>query len=185
MMALIEMAAGLGATALVFGSPKNRKRKSMPLDEATGIASEFFREMGALAVSRKCVICIEPNPPSYDCDFINTTAEAVALVHAIGSRGVKVQGDMGAILTMNGDPAVELDAAKGLIGHVHVSEPELAEITNVRANQVAAQALRASKYGGWVSIEMRAATHGSRVDALARAAEKVAAVYGPTASGSS
>src|SRR5689334_9262065 len=42
---LIEMASGLGAHALVFGSPKNRKRGKMTLDEATGIAVEFFREL--------------------------------------------------------------------------------------------------------------------------------------------
>ncbi len=175
MMALIEMASGLGAHALVFGSPKNRKRGAMKIEEATEIAAEFFREIGAVATSRGCVVCIEPNPPSYDCDFINTTAEAVALVETIASRGVKVQGDMGAILSNKEDPAVALGS--GWIGHVHVSEPELAEITSVAPNEAAAAALRGAKYKGWVSIEMRAAANGARVDAVKRAAEKVKTIY--------
>ena len=183
MMGLIEMASGLGATALVFGSPKNRQRKSMPVSEAMGVAAEFFREIGAFAASHGCVVCIEPNPPSYDCDFINTTAEAVALIELIASRGVKVQGDVGAMLSMEEDPATALKSAGGWIGHFHVSEPVLAEIANVGANEAAASALRQSKYRGWVSIEMRAASSGSRVEAVARAAGKVASMYGVVAAG--
>lgn len=178
MMALIEMASGLGATALVFGSPKNRQRRAMAMPEAMEIASEFFREIGALALSHGCAVCIEPNPPSYDCDFINTTAEAVALIEAIASRGIKVQGDVGAILSMNEDPASALRTAGGFIGHFHVSEPGLAEIADVAANQAASRVLNEVGYRGWVSIEMRAAENGARVEAVARAAEKVAAIYG-------
>ena len=174
-IALIEMASGLGARALVFGSPKNRKRGAMKIEEATEIASEFFREIGAVAMSRGCIVCIEPNPPSYDCDFINTTPEAVALVETIGSRGIKVQGDLGAILSNGEDPAAAVSS--GWIGHFHVSEPELAEIASISANEAAAKALRAGKYAGWVSIEMRAALTGSRVEAVRRSAEKVKAIY--------
>lgn len=176
LMALIEMAQGLGATALVFGSPKNRKRGKMPMAEANEIACEFFREMGALAVSRGSVVCIEPNPPSYDCDFVNTTAEAVALCEAIASRGVKVQGDMGAIATVGDRPSVALESARGWIGHVHVSEPELAEITDSTAQAEGSKALADAKYAGWVSIEMRAAS-GSRVEAVERAARIVHRLY--------
>jgi D-psicose/D-tagatose/L-ribulose 3-epimerase len=175
MMALIEMASGLGARALVFGSPKNRKRGAMKIEEATEIAAEFFREVGAVAMSRGCVVCIEPNPPSYDCDFINTTAEAVALIETIASRGIKVQGDMGAMLSNGEDPTAALSS--GWIGHFHVSEPELAEIASVGPNETAAKALRAAKYSGWVSIEMRAAPSGSHVEAVKRAAEKVKQIY--------
>jgi D-psicose/D-tagatose/L-ribulose 3-epimerase len=178
MEALIDLASGLGAKALVFGSPKNRQRGKMPMDEAIAIAAEFFREIGALAAARGCCVTIEPNPPSYDCDFINTTAEAVSFVEGVASRGVKVQGDLGAILSMSESPTSTLATANGWIGHFHVSEPLLAEISDVGANSAAAEALRKMKYAGWVSIEMRAASSGSRVDAVARAADKVAAAYG-------
>ena len=178
MMGLIEMAHGLGAHALVFGSPKNRKRGKLSLPEANEIACEFFRELGAMAAARGCVICIEPNPPSYDCDFINTTAEAVALCEAIASRGVKVNGDLGAIVTLDEDPAASLALANGWLGHFHASEPALAEVTDSPHHLKAAAALTKAKFAGWTSIEMRAATDGSSVDAIARAAERVSRVYG-------
>ena len=177
MTALIEMAHGLGAHALVFGSPKNRKRGKLPIEEANEIAAEFFRELGALAVSRGCVICIEPNPPSYDCDFVNSTADAVLFTNLVGSRGVKVNGDVGAIATLGEDPAAVLAAADGALGHFHASEPSLAELTDGPHQAAAAAALRKAKYDGWVSIEMRA-TESSHTDAIARAAERVRALYG-------
>jgi sugar phosphate isomerase/epimerase len=175
--ALIDMAHGLGAHALVFGSPKNRQRGKMPLKEATGIAAEFFRELGAVAMSRGCVICIEPNPTSYDCDFINTTAEAVALCEKIASRGVKVNGDAGAMATNGEDPASTIDATLPWIAHFHASEPRLAELTDGPVQRAAAAALEECGYDGWVSIEMRAA-ESSHVEAITRAADRVRQTYG-------
>jgi D-psicose/D-tagatose/L-ribulose 3-epimerase len=178
--ALIEMAHGLGARAVVFGSPKNRKRGKMPLDEATGIAVEFFRELGALAVSRGCAICIEPNPTTYDCDFINTTAEAVAFCEQVASRGVKVNGDAGAMATNGEDPSATVAAALPWFGHFHASEPDLAEITRGSEHVAAAEQLRAAKWPGPVSIEMRA-PKGNSIEAITRAADLVRALYGPQA----
>ena len=175
--ALVEMAHGLGAKALVFGSPKNRKRGKLPLDEATGIAVEFFRELGAVAASRGCVICIEPNPPSYECDFINTTAEAVALCEQIASRGVRVNGDAGAIALNAEDPTSAIEAALPWLGHFHASEPALAELTDSAVHTAASATLRAASWPGWISIEMRAAAP-NRVTAVAQAAERVARIYG-------
>jgi sugar phosphate isomerase/epimerase len=174
--ALIEMAHGLGARALVFGSPKNRKRGKMPLEEATGIAVEFFREVGAVAAARNCVICIEPNPPAYDCDFITTTTEAIAFCEAVASRGVKVNGDAGAIAMNGEDTRVSIAAAMPWLGHFHASEPSLAETTDGPVQAAAAEALRECGYDGWVSIEMKAVESG-RVEAMARAADRVRALY--------
>jgi D-psicose/D-tagatose/L-ribulose 3-epimerase len=178
MTALIEMASGLGAQALVFGAPKNRKRGKVPIEEANDIACEFFRELGALAASRGCVICIEPNPPAYDCDWVNTTAEAIALTKLIASRGVRVNGDVGAMTSLNESPATTLAEADGWLGHVHASEPDLAEVADSPAHADSAAALRALRYSGWVSIEMRGAKGASRIDAIARAAERVSRIYG-------
>jgi sugar phosphate isomerase/epimerase len=174
--ALIEMAHELGAHALVFGSPKNRKRGKMPLAEATDIAIEFFREVGAVAASRGCVICIEPNPPEYDCDFINTTAEAVALCERIASRGVRVNGDVGALAVCHEDPQATLQRSAQWLGHFHASEPSLVEVTDGSIHATAAATLKACGYDQWVSVEMRGAD-GDRIAALTRAAERVSRLY--------
>lgn len=177
MTSIIEMAEGLGAQALVFGSPKNRKRGRMPVDEALGVAVEFFRDLGTLAATRGCAICIEPNPPSYDCDFITTTDEAIALCARVGSRGVKVNGDTGAMAIVTDDVSATIGRASEWLGHFHASEPALAELSDGDHHAAAASALRASRYTGWVSIEMRAAS-GSRTEAVTRAADRVSRFYG-------
>ena len=43
---VIDFAAAVGAHALVFGSPKNRVRGALPMDEAMAIAADFFRGVG-------------------------------------------------------------------------------------------------------------------------------------------
>lgn len=177
LVALIELASGLGAHALVFGSPKNRKRGAMPLNEASDIAVEFFREVGTLAASRGCIICIEPNPPSYDCDFINTTAEAVALCEQVGHNGVRVNGDAGAIATNGEDPTATVIRAAKWFGHFHASEPSLAEVTETQIQVACADALVRAGYAHWVSIEMRASSSVKSVDAISRAASHVAHLY--------
>ena len=175
---LIELAAGLGATTLVFGSPKNRKRGKLPMDQACEIASDFFREMGAIAASHGCVLCIEPNPPEYECDFINTMSEAAHLAQTVKSRGVGVQCDLGSMMYNGENPLVALKEADPFVRHVHISEKELAELSSKDLNFLAAAGLREIQYKGWVSIEMRAAKSGSRIEALDRAAGFVSGIYG-------
>jgi D-psicose/D-tagatose/L-ribulose 3-epimerase len=174
--AIVELAHGLGARALVFGSPKNRKRGMMPLDEATSIAVEFFRELGTVAASRDCLFCIEPNPPMYDCDFINTTAEAIALCERIASPGVKVNGDVGAMTANGENPEATLSGPMSWLGHFHASEPQLAEVGDSPMHGTASRQLRAAGWPGWVSIEMRAPAH-NRVEAIAATADRVSRIY--------
>jgi D-psicose/D-tagatose/L-ribulose 3-epimerase len=174
--AIIELAHGLGARALVFGSPRNRKRGAMPFDEATDIAVQFFRELGAVAASRECVLCIEPNPPIYDCDFINTTAEAVSLCERIASPGIKVNGDAGAIAA-NGEDLTTTSVQVQWFGHFHASEPGLGEIRDTPIHAGLGTTLKSAQWPGWVSIEMKRGDN-HRVDAITAAADRVSRSYG-------
>jgi D-psicose/D-tagatose/L-ribulose 3-epimerase len=92
---VIELGAGLGARALVFGSPRNRLRGSLALEAAMASATDFFRDVGDFAAQHGVVIAIEANPPDYGGDFVTRTNEAVALCRAIASAGVGVNGDLG------------------------------------------------------------------------------------------
>jgi sugar phosphate isomerase/epimerase len=175
--ALVELTAELGGRSLVFGSPTNRKRGKTPVEEANEIACEFFRDLGAFAWSRGCVVCIEANPPQYDCDFITTTAEAVAFVESVNSRGVAVNGDASTIALAGEDARTVIDQAGGRLAHFHASEPDLAAPTESVTQTAAAAALKASAYPGWVSIEMRAPSSG-RLQALEAAATTVARLCG-------
>lgn len=173
----VDLAAVLGARALVFGSPGNRRRGEMPLHDAMNVASEWLRALGEHAHERRTVLCIEANPPEYGCDFITTTAEAVALCRTIGHPGVRVNGDLGGMTLSRDDVAQSIALAAPLLGHFHASEPHLAEMGRVADHAGAGAALRACGYGGWVSIEMRAAAEGENVAAVRRALRRAKVDY--------
>lgn len=177
---IIELGGALGARTLVFGSPKNRARGPMPLDDAMEVAAEFFALAAALAEASRVVLCIEPNPPAYGCDFVTTTDEAIELVRRVDHPCLRVQGDLGA-MTMNGENvASSIRRAAPYLAHFHASEPHLVEVgTGGAPHDRAAAALRDVGYTGWVSIEMRAVGDpAAQCAAVERAAKFVAETYG-------
>lgn len=152
---MIDLAASLGAPALVFGSPKNRVIGDQDPATARAAARDFFKEVGAYAATQGVCVCIEPNPAQYGTDFLNTTAEAVAFVKEVDSPGIRVNIDLGAI-AVNGENMQEsLTSAIPYAGHLHISEPSLAPIRlDHEYHQAIAQILIQEGYAGAVSIEM-------------------------------
>lgn len=152
---IIERAAWLGARALVFGSPKNRQRGEHSSREAWTIAVPFFRELGRIASRHGVYFCVEPNPGDYGCDFVTTVAEGIELVDAVGEEGFGLHLDTGGMALTGEPPAASIAAAAERCRHFHVSEPFLAEVGRGQTpHGESAEALRARKYQGWVSIEM-------------------------------
>ncbi|HTI63759.1 MAG TPA: sugar phosphate isomerase/epimerase family protein [Gemmatimonadaceae bacterium] len=173
----VDFAALLGARALVFGSPRNRRRGSMPLHDALSRAADFLHAVGEYAHDRGVALCIEANPPAYGCDFITTTAEAVDLCRTIAHPGVRVNGDLGGMTLSQEEIAQSISLAVPLLGHFHASEPHLVETGSEADHARAGAALRAAGYGEWVSIEMRAAEEGENAAAVARALRRAKADY--------
>jgi len=161
----------LGAGALVFGSPRNRARGSMPAAEAWRAAVEFFRALGSAAAKAGTCVCIEPNPPRYGADFITTSEEALRLVEEVASPGFGLHLDAACALLAGEDFPASLRKSAHVLRHVHLSEPDLAP---VRAGgtldlPAIAAALRDIGYSGWVSVEMKLAG----LEAVRAAAELV------------
>jgi sugar phosphate isomerase/epimerase len=155
--AICRIGQGLGATRLVFGSPKNRDRSGMTDQEALDVAVPFFRQVGDIAQSHGVVLCLEPNPVSYGANFMTTSQETARVVAQIAHPAIKMQFDTGA-LTMNvEDPITQLKHHADLIGHVHASEPNLLPLGDggTEHGSVAA-ALRQYLPDHVVSIEMLA-----------------------------
>jgi sugar phosphate isomerase/epimerase len=174
----IDLAAGLGAPVLVFGSPKNRQRGDLSLPDATAIASDVFRDLGVHAHAQGAALCIEANPPGYGCDFITTTAEAADLCRTIDHPGVRLNGDLGGMMMADECPAAAIEYAAPYLAHFHASEPQLVEFGASADHAGAAAGLAAIRYGGWVSIEMRAAGGSGNVAAVERAIERAMKTYG-------
>lgn len=151
-----EIAEGLGAKVLVFGSPGNRRRGGLGFNEAIDAAAGFFRQAGEICADHGAVLGIEPNPAEYCCDFINNIDDARKLVAAAGCNGVKLHLDRGA-MTMNGESLAQISGSNGPDWvHYHISEPALANVSSCSGNLT--EDMKSLLHGGyreWVSIEMR------------------------------
>jgi sugar phosphate isomerase/epimerase len=152
---MIERAGLLGASVLVFGSPKNRQRQGLDRRQTWTIAVPFFRELGRLARRHDVCFCIEPNPPAYGCDFVTTVAEGVELVDAVGDDGFGLHLDTAGMSLVGDPPAASIRDAGDRCRHFHVSQPFLTEVCGGTVpHDEFAQALQAADYQNWVSIEM-------------------------------
>lgn len=174
--AVIELAARLGVTAIVFGSPKNRLRGRLSPAEAMAEATPFFRRLGDFAAARGVRFCFEPNPTAYGADFGRTFAEAAELVRAVDSPGFWLNVDGGALTLNAEDPVASFALAPTRLGHFHISEPFLGPYDAAKGNHRAlAAALQSVAYDGVVSLEMRAQEDG--LAAVARAIQFARAHY--------
>ena len=120
-----RIGAGLGATKLVFGSPKNRDRTGLTDDEVMNVAISFFRRLGDIAEHYGVFVCLEPNPACYGSNFMTDSYETADVVTKVAHSAIKMQLDTGA-MSINKEDAWELlENHASLIGHIHLSEPNL------------------------------------------------------------
>ena len=115
----------LGATRVVFGSPKNRDRSGLKDEEALQVAIPFFRQLGDIAQHRGVTICLEPNPECYGANFMTATAETASVVTQVAHPAIRMQLDTGAVTINKEEVQAILEQHAELIGHVHASEPDL------------------------------------------------------------
>ena len=176
--AVCRIGAGLGATRLVFGSPKNRDRSGLTEAEAIAIAVPFFRRLGDIAQSCGVLICLEPNPPRYGANFMTTTAGTAGVVMQVGHKAIRMQLDIGA-LTINGeDAATELARFAGLVGHVHLSEPDLLPLGDGTTDHARIHAaLERYLSDPLVSIEMLATKNEPHLVSIERALQAAIKSY--------
>jgi len=145
----------LDARKLVFGSPKNRDRSGLSDQQALSMACEFFLKLAPVAESAGVVVCLEPNPETYGCNFMTTTAEAASVVSAINHPAIRLQLDTGSIAMNNENPEEICRSYQHLIGHVHLSEPQLLPVgTGTCNHESCSKALAESMPEAMVTLEM-------------------------------
>lgn len=169
----------LGARALVFGSPKQRDRTG--LDDATAhrLAVDFFRRLGDAAAPEGVTVCLEANPAMYGCNFMVRTEEAAAVVQAVDHPSIRLQLDVGTIIS-NGENTTEIiESYADFFAHAHASEPALAPVGEDPIHGVAAEALRRLRPDLTVAVEM--ATPAGGLASVERAVAAAQAAYGSPA----
>jgi sugar phosphate isomerase/epimerase len=176
--AVARIGAGLGATRLVFGSPRNRDRSGLTDHQALETAIRFFRRLGDVAADAGVTICLEPNPIRYGSNFMTSTEETAQVVTTVGHANVRMQLDTGAI-TVN---AEDLDQVIGqyadLIAHVHASEPDLKTLGDgATPHRRVHDALCKHLPDRIVTIEMIASESEPHLNSIARALQIAIAAY--------
>jgi D-psicose/D-tagatose/L-ribulose 3-epimerase len=168
--AVCRIGAGLGATRIVFGSPKNRDRTGLSDPQAMAMAVSFFRRLGDIAQSYGVVICLEPNPPCYGANFMTTSRDTAEVVRQIDHEAVRMQFDTGA-LTINGeDPLSVVQDFAPLMGHIHASEPQLLPLGDGGTDHAkVVAALQQHLPNHVVSIEMLATPNEPHILSIERA----------------
>lgn len=168
--AVCRIGAGLGASKLVFGSPKNRDCSGLSVEEAQSIAVGFFRQLGEVASKHHVVICLEPNPSCYGANFMTTCVETADIVTAVAHPSIRMQLDTGALAINGEDPEQIIEKYAVLIGHIHASEPNLVTLGDGGADHAAVGLqLHERLPDHVVTIEMLPAKTESNSDATERA----------------
>lgn len=155
--AIIPLCDRLGAEALVFGSPKNRRVGSHPVGQAWEEAKAFFTHLGDVASDTNTTLVMEANPPEYGADFVTRAGLAIDLVTAVDHPHFRLHLDT-ACMVLAGDSITEtFDTGFSLLRHFHASEPGLEPPgTSGRVDHAAfAAELHRRNYSHWVSLEMR------------------------------
>jgi len=157
MRRLIDLCAELGGAYLVHGSPAQRKLGDKPdPKEAAQRGEAAWAAVAGDAAKAKVAYCIEPLGKS-ETDFVNTLAEAAAIVRRIDNPALRTMIDTSAAAQMEPEPvadAVTRWMPTGLVAHVQLND------RNRRGPgqgddrfAPVLKALRATGYAGWVAME--------------------------------
>ncbi|HGJ5858862.1 MAG TPA: sugar phosphate isomerase/epimerase family protein [Arsenophonus nasoniae] len=160
----------LGASRLVFGSPKNRDRTGLTDNETETIAIPFFQQLGDIAQKHNVIICLEPNPTCYHANYMTTSKETIQVVKMVNHPAIKMQLDIGALVINQEDINSVLAESSTFIGHIHISEPQLTPLGEKKVNHdLIANAIKYYLPDFIVSIEMIASEKKSHIAAIERA----------------
>ena len=145
----------LGGDILVFGSPAQRRVPAgATREQATDSAVDTFRQAAPAFADCGVKLCLEPLSPP-EADFINTCAEAVAILDRLDHPNFALHLDVKAMATET-EPATALirrHAAR--TGHFHANDPNRRGPGFGDADFVPIfRALHDVGYNGWVSVEV-------------------------------
>ena len=161
---LIDFCGDLGGTAMIFGSPKQRKTVGISIAEATKYFAEGLAQCADHAQERGVQILIEPLDKT-QTDVVNTMAEGVKVLEEINHPAIQTMFDFHN--TPDETEAFDVLIKKHFdyIQHVHVQEMDgnyLGSGDSVTQYAKAFQTLKDLGFDKWVSLEVFDFTPGGR-----------------------
>lgn len=181
---LVDFCGDLGGQTMVFGSPKQRSLLAgISRPQAIDYARQALRELTPHLEDRGVTFCLEPLAPS-ETNFINTAAEAVALVREVDSPQVRIILDVKAMSSELTPIPEIIRRSRGHFAYFHANDRNLkgpgfgdVDFTPILAT------LNEVGYDGYVSVEVFKFEEGPEVIARASLAylhKVMASLPGPT-----
>lgn len=153
---VMQRAQKAGVSMIVLGSGNARKLPEgwTPEKENPHFVS-ICRKIAETAARYKVVIAIE-NLNSTETNYINTLADANAIVNAVNHPNFKLTADIYHMLKEN-EPAANIEKAKKNLVHCHIAEREKRTAPGVAGDEVRPYiaALANIHYKGGISVESR------------------------------
>jgi sugar phosphate isomerase/epimerase len=155
---LIELAKccrDVGGNILVFGSPAQRRIPAgATREQATRYAVDTFRRAAPGFADCGVTLAIEPLSPP-EADFINTAAEAVAILNELGHPNFALHLDVKAMSTETVPAPDLIRNHRDRMVHFHANDPNKRGPGFGNTDFVPIfKALIESGYQGWVSVEV-------------------------------
>jgi D-psicose/D-tagatose/L-ribulose 3-epimerase len=154
MRRLVELCADLGGAYLVHGSPAQRRTGGDA--DAAARAEAAWAAVAADAQAAGVTYCIEPLAPR-ETDFVNTIAEAAAIVRRIHNPALRTMIDTSAAAVAEPEPvaaAVERWMPTGLIAHIQLNDRNRrGPGQGMDAFAPVLAALKRTGYKDWLAVE--------------------------------
>lgn len=163
----VEMSSIIGAENMVgpFHSPLAVFSGEPPTEDEKGRAADVLRQAAEFAQKAKVKLCIE-YLNRFECYFLTTAADAVALVHRVNHPNFRTMFDTFHAHIEEKSQSGAIWQTAPVLGHVHISENDRGTPgTGQVAWDCAFKTLRKIGYDGWMVIE----AFGRALPALAAA----------------
>lgn len=154
---LVALCAELGGRVMVHGSP--RQRRIAPGEDAAAARARGIEVIAVAAEAARAsglVYCLEPQPPA-KTEFVNTVAEAAAVIADLGNPALKTMIDTCSAAVSESEPVPELIERwmpSGMIAHMQVNDRNGRAPGQGNDDFVPVfRALRRTGYHGVVSVE--------------------------------
>jgi sugar phosphate isomerase/epimerase len=152
---LTNACADLGGTIMVFGSPMQRNlQEGVTREQAYANAAEVFRAVVPALSDRGVTIAMEPLTPK-ETNFVNSCAEAVELMTLVDHPNFALHQDVKAMLSESSSIPQLIAQYAPQTCHFHVNDDNLLGPGMGRTDYLPIlQALRDTRYSGWISVEV-------------------------------
>ena len=152
---LVDFCADIGGARMVVGSPKQRSLlPGVSFEQGRDWTLATFRKAVTRAEARRVIICFEPLGPG-ETNFVNTAAEAIALVGQMSSPNFKIILDVKAMSSESKPIPQVIRESWPHFEHFHANDPNLKGpgFGAVDFKPIVA-ALREVGYNGFASVEV-------------------------------